>query len=269
MNFTFSFTGKEEKADPYSKLHQELGPLDIKILRTYECGHTTHVVARKRNTSKGLQALIDGKCIVDYETYVAAVVGAATPSAEGPSPLEEDFEGNLPDPLQYLPPRGKEPTERPDDAYAPDPARRNMFDGYTFIFCDRRQFENLLAPITEGRGKALLREITPHETTVEDFLRYVKGVAGEKGLGEFEDGTEGKGVVVVRYVPENGVGHDWYASFGNEIAIRLDHRLINQNEFLDAILGGDASVLRRPLEVDLTASSVMPGKLHHRGPTLM
>lgn len=32
---------------------------------------------------------------------------------------------------------------------------------------------------------------------VDDFVCFVKGVVGEKGFGFFEDGSEGKGVVVV------------------------------------------------------------------------
>ena len=126
-----------------------------------------------------------------------------------------------------------------------------MFEGYTFVFYMQRQFNVLLAPITEGRGKALLREAIPWETTVNDFVLYVKGVAGEKGLGEFEDGSEGKGVVVVRFNTEKGEDFptkEWYANFGKDVAMYLDHRLIEQNEFLDAVLGTDASVLRRPLE---------------------
>jgi nijmegen breakage syndrome protein 1 len=123
-----------------------------------------------------------------------------------------------------------------------------MFEGYKFVFYEKRQFENLLPPITEGRGKALLREAIPNETSVDEFVRYVKSVAGEKGLGEFEDGSEGKGVVVVRFNPVKGAGTDWFMEFNREVALYLDHRLIEQNEFLDAILGNDASVLRRPLE---------------------
>lgn len=249
MNFTFSFSGKDEKADPYTTIFKKLGPIDIKILPQYECGVTTHLVAKKRNTSKGLQALIDGRHLVSYDTYIDMVVEAAEITDENPiSLLEQDFDAHFPDPALHLPPKGKEPTERPDNAYAPDASRREMFDGYTFVFFEKRQFETLLAPITEGRGKALLREAVPQQSKVEDFIRYVKGVAGEKGLGEFEDGTEGKGVVVVRYLPDSGPCHQWFADFVTEVAIRLDHRLINQNEFLDAILGGDASVLRRPLQ---------------------
>lgn len=251
VNLTFSFTTKEARADPYSALYELLGPLDIKVLAEYKRGITTHLVAKKRNTSKGLQALIDGRYIVHYDSYVNALVAACTPPADGSkstSSLEEDWDGNFPDPLLYLPPRGEEPTQRDSIAYSPNPDRQNMFDGYTFVFYEKRQFENLLAPITEGRGKAMLHEAIPNETQVDEFVRYVKSVAGEKGLGEFDDGSEGKGVVVVRFNPVKGAGTEWFTDFNRQVSIYLDHRLVEQNEFLDAILGNDASVLRRPLE---------------------
>ncbi|TAQ91099.1 hypothetical protein B7494_g514 [Chlorociboria aeruginascens] len=259
VTFTFSFTAKEHKADPYTALYELLGPLDIKVLIDYERGETTHVVSKLRNTSKGLQALIDGKYIVHNDTFINAVVAAAhPPDTGGGSPLEVDFETNFPNPFEYLPERGKEPTQRPSTAYAPNPARQDMFDGYTFIFYENRQFKTLLAPITDGRGKALLREVDPNLTTVEEFVRYVKDVAGEKGLGEFEDGSEGKGVVVVRFNPSKGADQAWFAEFGRQVSQSLDHRLVEQNEFLDAILGNDASVLRRPLEIELSETVAPP-----------
>lgn len=257
VTFTFSFTTKEAKADPYSALYKLLGPLDIKVLVDYERGKTTHLVAKKRNTSKGLQALIDGKYIVHNDSFVKAVAAATTShsedgeSAVAQSPLEQDWDKNFPNPLDYLPPRGEEPTQRESSAYAPNPDRQEIFDGYTFIFYERRQFESLLRPITEGRGKALLRDVVPDQTEVNDFVGYVKSVAGEKGLGEFEDGSEGKGVVVVRFNPVKGAGSAWFSTFNRQVSLHLDHRLIEQNEFLDAILGNDASILRRPLELEL------------------
>lgn len=256
VTFTFSFGLKEAKADPYSALYELLGPLDVKVLVDYQRGLTTHVVAKRRNTPKGLQALVDGKFIVHNESYVNAIVAAGTlaPSTEeggeAKSPLEEDWDANFPNPMEYLPPRGEEPTERDDSAYAPNLDRRDVFEGYTFIFYEKRQFETLLAPINDGGGKAYFREVIPLETEVQDFLRYVKGVAGEKSLGEFEDGSEGKGVVVVRFNPVKGPGIEWFADFNSQVALSLDHRLIEQNEFLDAILGNDASGLRRPLELE-------------------
>ncbi|KAK0102578.1 hypothetical protein ONS95_006189 [Cadophora gregata] len=246
-NFTFSLSTKEQKANPYPALYDRLSSLDVRVLVDYERKLTTHLVAKKRNTSKGLQALINGKYIVN-DSFIEALVAATTTQAKGgPSPLELDFDANFPDPLKYLPPRGEEPTQRGADAYSPNSGRVEMFEGYTFVFYEKRQFETLLPPITEGRGKAFLREAIPDQTTVDEFVRYVKSVAGEKGLGEFEDGSEGKGVVVVKFNPSKGAGIEWFAEFSRQIAQVLDHRLIEQNEFLDAILGNDASVLRRPL----------------------
>jgi nijmegen breakage syndrome protein 1 len=246
---SFSFTSKELKANPLPSLHENLEPLDIKVLVDYIRESTTHVIARKRNISKCLQALINGKYIVDH-TFIDAIISVTQSKNDEISPLESDFESNWPNELENLPPRGSEPTDRSSDAYAPDPARQDIFDGYTFIFCDQSQFENLLGPITNGRGKALLRQVDPSTTKLEDFIRYVKDVAGEKGLGEFEDGSEGKGVVVVRYQPAKGPASDWYADFARLVALSLDHRLVEQNEFLDATLNNDASVLRKPLEIE-------------------
>ncbi|KAJ8058940.1 hypothetical protein OCU04_011925 [Sclerotinia nivalis] len=248
---SFSFSSKELKAKPLEALYATFGPLDIKVLTEYERDATTHVVVKKRNTAKGLRALINGKYIVDNDPFIKAIVDATTPRPDG-TRLEEDFKGNFPDAAQYLPERGSEPTDEPATAYAPDPSRESMFDGYTFVFYDKAQFETLLAPITDGRGKALFREVTPLQTPVDEFVRYVKNVAGEKGVGEFEDGSEGKGVVVVGFYPTKGDGVEWFQDFARQVALNLDQRLVVQSEFLDAILKKDASVLRRPLEVEMS-----------------
>lgn len=249
----FSFTSRELQTDPFSRLRDSLEQLDIKISHEYNIRYTTHVVSKKRNTPKGLQALINGRCIVT-DGFVDAIIAAARRPEDGdpssPSPLELDFDANWPNPLEYLPPRGGEPVERPTDAYAPDAGRQDVFEGYTFIFYDKTQFENLLAPITNGKGKALFMEVSPGQTPVDDFIRFVKTEAGEKGLGSFEDGSEGRGVVVVRYTPNKGDHMDWYADFFTQVSLRLDHRPIEQKEFLEAILIKDASILRRPLEVE-------------------
>jgi nibrin len=254
---SFSFTSRELKANPIPSLREKLECLDIKVLVDYVRESTTHVVSRKRNTSKCLQALINGKYIVDH-TFIDAIITTTQSKNDEISPLESDFESNWPDELQYLPLRGTELTQRPSDAYAPDLKRQEIFEGYTFIFCDQSQFDNLLAPITNGRGKALLRQVDPSTTKVEDFIRYVKDVAGEKELGEFEDGSEGKGVVVVRYQPAEEPISDWYADFARRVALSLDQRLVEQNEFLDAILNNDTSVLRKPLEIEQSSIVAPP-----------
>ncbi|GJN70150.1 hypothetical protein PLICBS_004202 [Purpureocillium lilacinum] len=256
--FTFSFTNKELQTQPLTSLRDQFEPLDIKLLTEYNADHTTHVVAKKRNTAKGLQALINGKHIVT-ESFLDAVVQAAESPQEGdalaPSALEQDFSQYWPDAMQHLPPRGGEPVQHPDTIYAPDLGRKDVFEGYTFIFYDKTQYNNLLAPITNGGGKAMLHTINPGEELPDDFVRYVKSVAGEKGLGSFEDGSEGKGVVLVRYLPGKGDLVDWYTQFITDVSLRLDHRPIEQNEFLEAILAKDASQLRRPLEVESSMPS--------------
>jgi hypothetical protein len=140
--------------------------------------------------------------------------------------------------------------QHPDAIYAPDPERQDIFDGYTFIFYDEAQHNNLLAPITNGGGKSILESVLPEKTNVDEFVRFVKSVAGEKGLGRFEDGSEGKGVVLVRYLPAKGGHVEWYTKFLTAVSLRLDHRPIEQSEFLEAILIKDPSILRRPLQVD-------------------
>jgi nijmegen breakage syndrome protein 1 len=244
---SFMFTKSELRSDPYTSLFENFGPIDIKILLDYDLEHTTHFVAKKRNTSKGLRALIDGKYIVHNDTFIPALIQATTSNENGIVPIEDDFK-NFPDPLQFLPPRGAELTDRDATAYSPDDRRRDMFDGYTFIFYDETQYENLSTTIFAGKGKALYQRVVPEETSVLDFVRYVKNVAGEKGLGEFEDGSEGKGVVVVKYEPQKGVHISWYNQFAVDVALSLDQRLVGQGEFLDVILGCDPSVLRRALE---------------------
>jgi len=246
---SFSFTTKELRADPWAKLRESLEQLDIKFSAEYE-EQTSHVVSKKRNTSKGLQALINGKYIVTDSFINAIVDAAAVPDGADSttSSLEQDFEGSWPNPLEHLPPRGEEPSDRPAESYAPDNRRHDVFEGYTFVFYEKKQYENLFPAISHGKGKALLKEVTPNETDVDDFIRYVKGVAGEKGLGSFEDGSEGRGVVVVRYMPSKGADTEWFAQFVTSFALRLDHRPVDQREFLEAILACDASMLRQPLK---------------------
>lgn len=256
--------------NPLVQLQERFEQLDVKLVTDFTSA-TTHVVSKKRNTAKGLQALINGKYIVN-ETFLNAVVEAATipegADATESSALEKDFDAHWPAAMQHLPPRGGEPVQHPDSTYSPDLERNEIFNGYTFIFYDKSQYNNLLAPITSGSGKALLGDVVPNQTEVDEFVQYVKHVAGEKGLGAFDDGSEGKGVVLVRYLPSKGSGVNWYTEFITAVSLRLDHRPIEQSEFLEAILIKDASILRRSLEVESTqnaqdpqgvAPSVQPG----------
>ncbi|MCJ1390997.1 hypothetical protein MMC18_003858 [Xylographa bjoerkii] len=260
LSFTFPTKDTKGGKDPLIPARSRLEELDIKTIIPYIADATTHVVAAKRNTAKGLQALINGNYIVD-SSYLDALIYATTPGnldePESVSPLEEDYVANWPCPREYLPAPGREPGQRPSELFEPSPDRREVFLGYTFVFCNLRQFENLQAPINDGAGKAVLFTITMGDTSAAEVIRYVKNVAGEKGLGEFEDGSEGKGVVVVRFQGDKGF-EDWAIDLQNQIALTLDQRLIEQNEFLDAILVNDARKLRRPLPVEDDNGSVAP-----------
>ncbi|PHH66256.1 hypothetical protein CDD81_7849 [Ophiocordyceps australis] len=246
---TFSLASKDHQTQTLDSLRQRFEELDIKLLAEYSVGYTTHVVSKKRNTSKGLQALINCGYIVG-ESFLDAIEAAAKTLDDDSTlcALDGDFGQFWPNALEHLPPRGGEPVQHSDDIYAPNSSRKDVFDGYTFVFYDKTQYNNLLAPITNGCGKALLRNITPGEEQVDDFVRHIKQVAGESGLGRFDDGSEGKGVVLVRYLPAKGDLIGWYTTFITQVSLLLDHRPIEQNEFLEAILTVDAGILRRPLE---------------------
>ena len=164
--------------------------------------------------------------------------------------LEDDFERNWPDPLTYLPAKSKEPNERPAELFAPNPNRSNILEGYSFVFCDQVQFETLLQPVTNAGGKPCEYKLKLGETRCDQIVRYVKQLAGEKSMGEFEDESEGKGVVVVRFRGGSKDYEDWAINLGDQVAIALGQRLIEQSEFMDAILMNDASMLRRPLQID-------------------
>jgi hypothetical protein len=213
-------------------------------------------VTAKRNVPPALEALVLGRYVV-FSNYLDAVSTAAAEGASGSAPLEEDFEANWPDPMAYIPPSTKEPVPRPAEYFAPKPERAAVFSGYTFVFCQSSKYESLHGAITAGGGKALLYEkFDEGRTAAKDFIAYVKNVAGEKGLGEFEDGSEGKGVVVIRLVSPNN--KDWGEKFVHEVDEQLNQRSLELSEFLDVIIMNDTSSLRRPLieEIDITLTEI-------------
>lgn len=202
----------------------------------------------KRNTAKGLQALVNGKHIVQ-DSYIDALVYAATPSdldnLESLSPLEADFDSAWPDPTEHLPPPGKEAVQRPKEAFAPNPDRIRVFEGYTFVFGDSTQFDNLQDAVTNGHGEALLYKIENGVTTAEEIAKFMRDAAGRNGLGRLRRGPGG--VVLVRYRAK-GRHEDWSQELSDRVAALTGQRVIEQSEFLDAILANDATSLCTPLE---------------------
>lgn len=254
--------------DPLAKVRARLESLDIKTIIPYLVDQTTHVVQNKRNTAKGLQALINGKFIVK-NSYLDAIEYATTPndleSEAALSPLECDFDSAWPDPNEHLPPAGNEPTSRPAEAFAPNPDRINIFAKYTFVFGDMTQFDNLQAAITNGHGKALHYEVKDGETTAADIVRFMKKTAGNQGVGNERVGKGG--VVLVRF-RSKGHYEAWSIEVGNEVALMTDQRVIEQREFLDAILSNDTASLCRPLPREEASSQVsIPSALEEPSPS--
>lgn len=186
-----SLSSKERKdkqvMGPYQR---KVEALDIKTVATY-VPETTHVVATKRNTAAGLQALINERYIVT-NSYLDAILEAASTlkateegsagdgSREGGevlrSRLETDFDANWPNPEDYLPVYSGEPKDREPWRFRPNEKRNSLFEGYTFIFCEKTQYDNFLGPITNAHGKLERCELKPHQTTAEDLVNFVKKV---------------------------------------------------------------------------------------------
>lgn len=247
---SFSLSSKEMRGeDPLAHVRSRLEDLDVKTIVDYIVDQTTHVVSSKRNTAKGLQALVNGKYIVD-DSFIDALVYAATPSdlenLESLSRLEIDFQSEWPDATKHLPPPGKEKIDRPSTAFSPNRARLNIFDQYTFVFCDQSQFDNLQGPINNGQGKALFFQVTEGSTHAADIVRFMEKAAGPKGVSS----RRGPGGVVLVRFRSKGEFEPWAIEVGNEVAVMTDQRVIEQREFLDAILGNDASPLCRPLPAE-------------------
>ncbi|KAK4984110.1 hypothetical protein LTR50_006797 [Elasticomyces elasticus] len=244
---------------------ERLELLDVKCTIEYIVAQTSHVVAAKRNTPKCLQALINGKYVV-VDSYIEAIVAAAAPRTEKgeptPSLLETDFDANWPNASEFLPGVGKEPVPRPAELFRPDVRRQGIFRGYTFVFLDDAQLAQLVDPVENGEGKALLYPLKQGETTTtQELVDYMRSVAGKKGTGPFRETQPGikGGAVLVRLGDED----QWANTLRKGVDFALDQRSINQNEFLDAIVMCDASQLRQPLPEDdgLAASAIQRNSL--------
>lgn len=257
MVLSFSFRSKRLDAkSPLTDARSRLEELDIKTVEPYVVGKTSYVVQNKRNTAKGLQALVNGKWIVE-KSYIDAIVYAATPSdlenEEALCPLEEDFDNAWPDAQQHLPPRGKEPTDLPDSAYGPDPDRLNVFEGYVFVFCEKNRFDELQGPITNGHGKALLYELDAGKTTADDIVDYLRKAGGNKGLALEHEGSGG--VLLVEFPGSNG--HEaWAQDVQQRIGQLTGQKVLSTGEFLNAILQNNTLQLCQP------ASRDAPGSQH-------
>ena len=251
------------KGDPLTPRRERLEELDIKTIIEYVVGETTHVVTTKRNTAKGLQALVNGKHIVE-NSYIDALVYAATSEdlaePENVCPLEKDFDAAWPDPTKHLPPAGKEIIDMPAAAseacFEPNMERQNIFEGLTFVFCSKDQYENLMPMVTNGHGKALLYHMENGKTTADELEQYMRNAAGRKGFGDVDTQQQKGGIILVRWIAKGNL-QTWADALADEVSLRIDRRPLDQGDFLNIILNNAPGLLRRSLGVASTAGSMV------------
>ena len=245
---TLSFTSLSKKAgrDALAPWRERLELAGVKLAVEYVTNETTHVVAKKRNTVAVLQGLLQARWVVTDGFAEALATAVVRRGGEESSPLEDDFDGNWPKEEDFFVPSGAEPKPKPNEYLKPDPARSELFQDFIFVFMSQAQHDTLLSVITAGGGKALLREVDVERTTVQEFVEFVKEVAGRKNSNQFRLSQQtGKGgIVVVRMQEREGDRGDFMRS----LDLALDQRSVEQNEFLDAILTVDASGMRKQLE---------------------
>jgi hypothetical protein len=224
---------------------------EIKLVTEYVSSQTTHVIGKKRNTPPGLQALLQGRWLlahsfVDAMAKATASPGRDTNGVDLPCPLENDFEGNWPREEEHILPAAGEPNPKPNEYLKPNTQRAELFANFTFIFLSQAQYDALMPVVTSGSGKALLWNIETGTEKAEDFVAYVKEVAGTKGDGDFRlsQHTGKGGIVLIRLENKD---KPWVAAFLTTVESTLEQRAMEQNQFLNAVLSNDTSDLRRPL----------------------
>lgn len=190
------------------------------------------------------------------EDYVDAIVAAASDGAGGAAVLEVDFNGNWPNPMEYVPPSSKEPVPRPAQLFAPNEKRAHIFSGYTFVFYQATQYETLQKAISCGSGKALhYEQFEEGVTTPREVVAYLNTVAENKGLGDARGDRGGKGLVVVR--PKFPKKTEALEKLSHDVDSQIGRRSFEQSEFLDTITMNDVSGLRKALadEYDLASNA--------------
>ncbi|KAK4508161.1 hypothetical protein PRZ48_001899 [Zasmidium cellare] len=247
--FTNLSRGAKKSGSALAEEKQKLEGCDVKLATDYVTNTTTHVVAKKRNTSAGLQALVQGKWVVTSSWVDALAEVVKKKGPEEASPLEEDFDGAWPKEVDFIVPASGEPNPRPNDYLKPDLERMEVFAGYTFVFLSPTQYESLFPVVAGGGGKALQMDFQLGQTTVDDVVDLVKGLLGKKkGGGQLLLSQEpGPGGIVIVRMVEKEDNREAMAPLMEELSITLNQRTIEQSELLDAILTKNATVLRQPL----------------------
>lgn len=254
----FTYASKETKESKARSA--QLHALDIKTTTDFIFGKTTHVVTQKRNLPRVLSGLVAGKHIVTGDFLDAVIDGAtATTDSEGgyvPSQLEVNFDDRWPKEEEYVPPTATEPVPRPQEMLKPDSSRSEIFSNLTFVFLNQNQHDSLQDPISGGGGKVLLYELKPGQTTVQEYMDYVRSVAGKKKGSRAN--SDKLPVITVRLPVAPDSTGDWASEFMDGVDKALNQRSIFQNEFLDIIITKDRTALQRPPDDVPEAASNAP-----------
>lgn len=159
--------------------------IGAKLVAEFIYDKTTHVIAGKRNLPKVLQGIISAKYIVT-EAYIDDLARAAqSPGVDDdgetplPSRLEQDFDGNWPNPMKYIPPSGQEPTPREPEYLKPDPERTSLLEGFTFVFNGEHQHETLEPVLSLAGAKCPLLPIELGVTSAADTAKRIRELAGK------------------------------------------------------------------------------------------
>ncbi|EPS43827.1 hypothetical protein H072_2129 [Dactylellina haptotyla CBS 200.50] len=240
--FTVHLSGKKKVnlktalKDYLDKLEQ----LDIKCVAEFLPGTTTVVVVTKRNLPVSLRALINGAWIVT-SAFVDALVAAATqPTADNgeplDSPLQLDISENWPDPINFLPPPGQEPNPKAPDFFKPNPTRKTMFEKWAVICCTTQHMDIFAGVVADAGGKIEFFELKEGKTKPAELIVHL-------------DKLKRKWIVLAPNTDDI-----WHANFRKDVEARTSIRFAEQNEFLDAILNADPTMLARPYEPETQAS---------------
>jgi hypothetical protein len=242
----------KQSNDPLSAQRQLLEQAGVKLSMTYITSVTTHVVAKKRNTAMGLQALLQARWLVT-DSFVTALSlvcdrqeGLNSEGLPYRSRMEEDLDAAWPKEDDHIVPIGDEPVKRANELLRPRTERCNVFFDMTFVFLSQPQYDTLLPVITSGGGKAVLCQYHPEATTFQEVVKFIARLVGRQGDPNFrlDQSPSSESIVVVR-IGDLESGRN--ADFMWDLDLALDQRSIEQNEFFAAVLDNDASMLRRGL----------------------
>ncbi|KAK6528949.1 hypothetical protein TWF694_004176 [Orbilia ellipsospora] len=241
--FTIHIGGKKKSnlkaalKDYLDKLEQ----LDIKCVAEFLPGTTTVVVVTKRNLPVSLRALVNGAWIVTSAFIDAIVAAAAQPKDDNgenlDSPLQLDITENWPNPINFLPPPGQEPNPKPSSFFQPNPARKVMFEKWAVVCCTPQHMDIFTGVVTDGGGKAELFELKTGKTKPAELIVHLDRL--------------GRKFIVLAPNTDDA----WSITFRRDVEARVGVRFAEQNEFLDAILNADATMLARPYEPDTQIST--------------